>query len=132
MLDELRADAVKALGAVLRDTSARPGDRLRAAEAILRADRDGVVDDSELLALSDRALLEIAQEGGTPPEMGPRDSSAGAVPSHAHAQRSEIPPPGLALPANPFMRKRPKGDPKEDPSREMPGGLHSAEPEPWM
>jgi hypothetical protein len=81
-MDTLRADAIKALGEVLRDTGAKPADRLRAAEAIMRAENLAPAADSDLAELSDEALLLIAK-GGTPPEMGPAGTSAETVPSHA-------------------------------------------------
>lgn len=139
-MDELRAAAVAALGEVLQAPGAKPADRLRAAEAILRAERDGLAPTGELHELADQALVLIARgEGGTPPEMGPTVPGAGAVPSHAHtdpAQPSEPPvdnsvdnsPPGLRLPAdgtrngpaksdvppagNPFLRRVPKKGPE--------------------
>ena len=156
-MDELRAAAVQALGDVLRDKNAKPADRLRAAEAILRADREGLAPPSDVNELTDEALLLIAREGGTPPKRGPAESRSGAVPSHAHAEqlpatRSASAPaatsggvelPGLVTPDNPFMRR----GPKEDPSQRAPRGVPSAKgpamgpkedpaqegaPEPWM
>lgn len=143
-------DAARAAAlAVLRETlnAARPADRLRAAEAILRVtgNATGATRGADLAELSDQALLEIAR-GVHPREMGPAESRAVAVPSHAHTEQSsrfanpeytaqgtqngpansDTPPPGLVTPDNPFLKRRPKG-PKEDPAREAPRG----EPEPW-
>lgn len=141
-LDRLRADAVAALGEVLRDPGAKPADRLRAAEAILRADRDGLAPTGDAYELADQALLAIAREGGTPPERGPAESRAAAVPSHAVGDLPPISlpalPPGLVLPANPFLQR----GPKEDPSQRAPRGVPSAmgpkedpdqegDPDPW-
>lgn len=87
-MDALRAEAVRALGDVLRAPGAKPADRLRAAEAILRAERDGLAPTGELHELADQVLMAIARgEGGTPPEMGPTVPRAGAVPSHAGTDR---------------------------------------------
>jgi hypothetical protein len=157
-LDTLKADAVRALGDVLRNAGAKPADRLRAAEAILRAERDGLAAVGELNELSDQALLLIAHEGGTPPKRGPAGTSAETVPSHAGkvppsslgsgvtgagvtGAGSNIPllspgagaePPGIVRPANPFMQR----GPKEDPGLRVPGGIPlemgpKEDPDPW-
>jgi AT hook motif len=147
---DLRQAAIDALGDVLRAPDAKPADRLRAAEAILRSASSGDLPGAGLDALTDDALLLIArgEEGGTPPERGPSAPRAAAVPSHAPAE-----PPGLVRPANPLLRRGPKEDPqiatppgegpKEDPAKKRPRGrppknqlsspaAQAGELEPWM
>ena len=143
-MQDMRDEAIAALRDALRST--RTADRLRAAEAILRATGDvkGAARDAGLAELSDQALLEIAR-GVHHREMGPVTPSAETVPSRAHTDRDsrlgekgtqngpaipETPPPGLVTPDNPFMKRRQKG-PKEDPRNVMPGAPSPSEPEPW-
>ena len=132
--------ALRALRETLGAPSAKPSDRVRAAEAILRLARGDGPGAGELAELTDDALLLIARghEGGTPPKRGPTVPALETVPSHA------VQPPGLALPAdggkakreggqaNPFMRR----GPKEDPPRPAPRGVPLAmgpkeDPDPW-
>ena len=135
--------ALRALRETLGAADARPSDRVRAAEAILRLAQGNGPGASDLIELSDDALLLIARgEGGTPPERGPTVPALETVPSHA------VQPPGLALPAtrneighgdernrgqaNPFMQR----GPKEDPPRPAPRGVPLAmgpkeDPDPW-
>jgi hypothetical protein len=143
-MQELRDDAIEVLRAMLR--APRDADRLRAAEAILRAtgDATGATQGAGLAELSDQALLEIAR-GVHPREMGPVTPSAATVPSRTDADRfSEIaprgtqngpaipdtPPPGLVTPGNPFLKRHPKG-PKTDPPIAAPGAPPARELEPW-
>jgi len=126
--------ALRTLREALQDPATRPADRLRAAEAILRADSaspDATADTDEL---SDQALLLIARGGGTPPERGPNGPPADAVPSQSPAQ--PIPAvsdeKGHTQSANPFLRR----GPKEDPDLRVPGGIPLAmgpkeDPDPW-
>lgn len=96
-MSELRDDAIDVLRGMLR--APRDADRLRAAEAILRATSNatGAAQGAGLAELSDQALLEIAR-GVHPREMGPVTPSAVAVPSHAHTDRfSEIAPPASRI-----------------------------------
>jgi hypothetical protein len=95
-----RDDALAALTDVLRAPDAKPADRLRAAEALLRAHGEGLAPTGDAYELSDQDLMRLArgEEGGTPPEMGPAVPTAGAVPSHADAEQSPTLP-GLRLPA---------------------------------
>lgn len=136
-----REDAIAALSGVLRAPDAKPADRLRAAEALLRAHGEGLAPTGSVHELDDQALMLIAR-GVHPPERGPAESRAGAVPSHAHTERSALPalsdePPALgdevvALPGlrtpkgtqngpaksdpppapNPFLIRHPKGTQK--------------------
>lgn len=107
-----REDALEALSEVLRAPDAKPADRLRAAEALLRAHSEGLAPTGDVHELSDLDLARIARgEGGTPPEMGPVVPSAGAVPSHADENHSPISPPGLRLPQS-ATGEGPKTDPR--------------------
>lgn len=144
--------ALRTLREALQDPATRPADRLRAAEAILRADSAAPAATADTDALDDQALLLIARGGGTPPEMGPAGTSAGAVPSRAPAHPISLEPdaPRETQPANPFLRRGPKEDPsfrvpggiplamgpKEDPPFRVPGGIPLAmgpkeDPDPW-
>ena len=128
--------ALNALRDTLRAVDARPSDRVRAAEAILRLAQGNGPGASDLIELSDDALLLIARgEGVHPPKRGPTVPALETVPSHA------VQPPGLALPAprdglkhgpNPFMQR----GLKEDPSLRVPRGVPLAmgpkeDPDPW-
>lgn len=144
--------ALRALREALADGAAKPAERVRAAEALLRAEADSLALAADALDATDAELLAIArgQEGGTPPERGPTVPSAGAVPSSAVQVAPPANPPGLILPAkrdggnaNPFLQR----GPKEDPSLNAPRGVPLAPgpamgpeedpeqegaPEPWM
>jgi hypothetical protein len=122
--------ALNALRDTLRAVDARPSDRVRAAEAILRLAQGNGPGASDLIELSDDALLLIARgEGGTPREMGPTVPALETVPSRA------VEPPGLALPAakpNPFMQRGPKEDPAPKAPRGVPLAMGPKEdPDPW-
>ena len=150
--------ALDALRGTLRDVGAKPAERVRAAEALLRVEAEALGQVADLLDATDAELLAIArgEEGGTPRERGPSDSSAGAVPSAA----VQVDPPGLALPAtspapatdpgpgdernrgqaNPFLIRAPRG-PKTDPAIRAPvppvslqfdsSPQNGHDPEPW-
>lgn len=135
--------ALRALREALQDPATKPADRLRAAEAMLRAERDGPGGEgADVLALDDASLLLIAK-GGTPPEKGPAGTSAATVPSRAPAPPTPTLPladwgraDGFAVDnaqkANPFMQR----GPKEDPSLHVPRGVPLAmgpkeDPDPW-
>lgn len=119
--------ALNALRDTLRAVDARPSDRVRAAEAILRLATGNGPGASELIELSDDALLLIARgEGGTPREMGPTVPALETVPSGA------VEPPGLVRPANPFMQRGPKEDPAPKAPRGVPLAMGPKEdPDPW-
>jgi hypothetical protein len=142
--------ALNALRDTLRAVDVRPSDRVRAAEAILRLAQGNGPGASDLIELSDDALLLIARgEGGTPPERGPTVPALETVPSDA------VQPPGLALPAkrdglkygadgighgdernrgqaNPFMQRGPKEDPAPKAPRGVPLAMGPKEdPDPW-
>ena len=77
--------ALRALRDTLRAVDARPSDRVRAAEAILRLAKGDGPGAGELAELTDDALLLIARghEGGTPPKRGPTVPALETVPSDA-------------------------------------------------
>lgn len=85
MAESDRQLAMRALREALRDADATPAERVRAAEALLRAQAEELGETADFLAATDAELLALArgETGGTPPERGPSDSSAGAVPSSA-------------------------------------------------
>ena len=144
--------ALRALREALAAPDARPAERVRAAEALLRAEADSLALAADVLDATDAELLAIArgEEGGTPPERGPTVPAAVAVPSSAVQVAPPANPPGLVLPAdwkertaNPFLQR----GPKEDPSHQAPRGVPLAPgpamgpkedpeqegaPEPWM
>jgi hypothetical protein len=138
---DLRTEAIEALGDVLRAPDAKPADRLRAAEAILRSASSGDLPGAGLDTLTDEALLLIArgEEGGTPRERGPNAPRAAAVPSQADEERPPLP--NLIVPSNPLLRRGPKedpqiatppGGPKTDPPIRRPRGRPRKEVDPWM
>ena len=137
MAESDRQLALRALRDALTSGDAKPAERVRAAEALLRAEADNLAETADFLAATDAELLAIArgEEGGTPPERGPGDSSSAAVPSHA----IQVPTPLLAS-SNPFMKKAiggPKTDPaKGDPPPAISGqfdhdGQNGHDPDPW-
>jgi hypothetical protein len=88
-LSTMRADALRIMHATVSDSAAKPADKLRAAEAIIRASQDATSASGEGQAedLDDATLLAIAR-GVHPPLMGPAGTSDAAVPSHAGTERS--------------------------------------------
>ena len=122
-LETLRDEAMRAVARVLRAADAKPETLLRAAEVILRQAPDAPSTAPIASRLTDRELLALArgEEGGTPPKRGPRDSSAGAVPSAS----SEVDPPGLVTPkraAPDVSREPPKGTQRGPAETPTPGG----------
>lgn len=85
--DTPEADARAYLAELVRDPEARPADRLRAAEAILRATPEGRAPQGLGRDLDDAALLALARgEGGRPPLMGPAMGVTETGPIHAVAE----------------------------------------------
>lgn len=114
--------ALRVLRDTLRDTDAKPADRVRAAQLMLEAESAERAGPGALHDASDDELLRIARgQGGSPPQMGPRDSDASPVPSHAREVAHDDPraifaPANLSAdrdprPANPMMQRGPKKDP---------------------
>jgi hypothetical protein len=129
----LQQETLRVMREVLRDNQATSAERLRAGEAILRAEQPAVPGaQGQVLGLDDAALLAIAREGGTPPQMGPVTSRAGAVPSHAPTVVSEIQTPSaervtpdapdVPRETNPFLIRPAKGTQLGLPNRILPGG----------
>jgi hypothetical protein len=138
----LQQDALRVMREVLRDPDASSAERLRAGEAIMRAELSptGASAQGQALGLDDQALLAIARGadgegrtvGGTPPLMGPVTSRAGAVPSHAPTVVSEIQTPSaervtpdapdVPRETNPFLIRPAKGTQLGLPNRILPGG----------
>lgn len=128
MAESDRQLALRALRAALESSDARPADRVRAAEALLRAEADALGQEADLLEATDAELLALArgETGGTHPLMGPVTPPAAAVPSHA----VQVPSAGPAtreadVPrgTNPFLQR----GPKEDPAKGLPRGAPSGE-----
>jgi hypothetical protein len=128
-LETLRDEAMRAVARVLRAADAKPETLLRAAEVILRQAPDAPSTAPIASRLTDRELLALArgEEGGTPPKRGPRDSSAGAVPSAT----SEVDPPGLVTPtrvaegpkrAAPDVSREPPKGTQRGPAKRKPAG----------
>lgn len=112
--DGLRTEAINALAQVLRAPDAKPADRLRAAEALLKYDTGAGERTPEADAMSDADLLRVAKgEGGTPPERGSQGGGAVSGPMLAQADSSPRLPKG-----NGGEGGTPeKGGPKEDPPK---------------
>jgi hypothetical protein len=87
-LSTMRADALRVMHNTIGSDTAKPADKLRAAEAIIRASQDAIGASGEGQAedLDDATLLAIAR-GVHPPLMGPAGTSDEAGPPHAHADR---------------------------------------------
>lgn len=166
MAESDRQLAMRALREALRDVGATPAERVRAAEALLRAQAEELGDTADFLAATDAELLALArgetggETGGTPPERGPSDSSAGAVPSSAVQVPAAMGPKedplladgggplanggGPASPltatSNPFLQRALRG-PKKDPAKGNmppavsaqfdPKGQNGHDPDPW-
>lgn len=151
MADDDRQLALSALRDALRDSDAKPAERVRAAEALLRAQADNLAEAADMLDATDAELLAIArgETGGTPPNRGPSDSRSAAVPSSAVQVPAEgpktdplkAPPPGpLTATRNPFLVRAQKG-PKTDPAKGDtppaisglfdPPGENGHDPDPW-
>lgn len=138
MAESDRQLAMRALRDALRDADATPAERVRAAEALLRAQAEELDETADFLAATDAELLALArgETGGTPPERGPSDSSSGAVPSSAVQVPTAMGPKedpllangggplanggGPASPltatSNPFLQRALRG-PKKDPAK---------------
>jgi hypothetical protein len=100
-LKALQAEAIRALRDVLRDPEAKPDVRLRAAEALLRAEADVVpVGTGAALSVTDDELLAAAR-GVHPREKGPAVPAAETVPSDALTDRPE---PDVQIPARGTQR----------------------------
>jgi len=102
------------LAAIVDDPRARPADRLRAAEALLRSDDIMPVGGRVARLMTDAELEAIARgEGGTPPERGP----VSGVPETGPIREREDNPtcigtvPERTLPT-PARRGRPKRGPQ--------------------
>lgn len=124
--------ALRALRETLASGAARPAERVRAAEALLRAEADDLGQAADMLEATDAELLALARgETGVHHQlMGPVTPPSVAVPSHA------VQPPGLVLPAqsighgdernrgqaNPFLKRGPKEDPAKGHTRGAPSG----------
>lgn len=133
--------ALRVLRDTLRDSDAKPSERVSAAKLLLEHDAAKGAGPGALHALQAAELLAIARgEGDTPPAMGPVGVTVGAVPSAAReVAKSESPPapakrleveatpePPTAAPADPlgrtpgaFLKKGPK---KSPPNSLPPGG----------
>lgn len=155
MAENDRQLALRALRDTLADGAARPAERVRAAEALLRAQADDLGQAADLLEASDHELLALArgETGGTPPNRGPGDSGAAAVPSHAVQVPAAMGPKEdpllangggpLALPTpltatrNPFLVRGPKKDPAKGnmppavSAQFDPKGQNGHDPDPW-
>lgn len=135
-----RALALRVLRDTLRDSDARPAERVSAAKLLLEHDTAKGAGPGALHALQAAELLAIARgEGGTPPAMGPVGVTAAPVPSAARevpgetptapAKRSEggathsegqaIDKAGLGRTPGAFLQKGPKKGPGNSPT---PGG----------
>ena len=111
-LQTLQAEAIRALRDVLRDPDAKPDTRLRAAEALLRAEPSAApVGKAALEAATDEELLAAAR-GVHPREKGPAVPAAETVPSDT-----------LTLLAQPVSRHG--GDPKGTRDLETAGGTQN-------
>jgi hypothetical protein len=117
-----RDDAIGFLRQVMDDDTARMGDRLKAAEAIVRATGATPTAPGELHDLDDGELLARARgetEGGSPPREGPKAPGVAAVPSNERGERSrqalgESPlagPDHVPRGTNPLNERGPKEDP---------------------
>ena len=85
--------ALRVLRDTLRDTEAKPSERVSAAKLLLEHDTAKGSGPGALHALPADELLRIARgEGGIPPLMGPVGVTAGAVPSQAHEVAESTPP----------------------------------------
>jgi hypothetical protein len=113
-----RDDAISFLRTVMDDSTARMADRIKAAEAIVRAESATPTADGALHDLSDVELLARArgdQEGGIPPGEGPKAPRAGAVPSSVQGERpTRQPLLADSVPretSTPLLARGPKEDP---------------------
>jgi hypothetical protein len=121
-----RDDAIGFLRQVMDDDTARMGDRLKAAEAIVRATGATPTAPGELHDLDDGELLARARgetEGGSPPREGPKAPGVAAVPSNERGERSRqalgdpretsvlAGPDHVPRGTNPFLERGPKEDP---------------------
>jgi hypothetical protein len=118
-----RDDAISFLRDVMGDSTARIADRIKAAEAIVRATGATPTADGALHDLDDAELLARARgegEGGIPPGEGPKAPGVGAVPSEKHGERLQHASSGSPLAGpdhvprgtNPLNERGPKEDPK--------------------
>ena len=131
--------ALRVLRDTLRDSDARPSERVSAAKLLLEHDTAKGSGPGALHALPADELLRIARgEGGTPPLMGPAAPPLGAVPSQAPERAIEPAPPlspalaevrqmlmpddkaGLGRVPGAFLQRGPK---KESPNSLPPGGI---------
>jgi hypothetical protein len=125
-----RQEALRVLREAMRDSDARPADRVRAAQLMLEHDSARPGANGALHDATDQELLRIARgnapRGDSPPLMGPAGNSAVAVPSDARKEPRATPTAPtaggveLAEPAGPdalgrtpgvFLRRGPKEDP---------------------
>jgi hypothetical protein len=143
-----RALAMRVLRDTLRDSDAKPSERVSAAKLLLEHDGAKGAGPGALHVLTAAELLALARgEGDTPPRMGPAESHAVAVPSQAHELPGETPTvpakpnryapdapvlgvnDGKAItpPADPFGRTPgaflKRGPKKESPNSPTPGGI---------
>jgi hypothetical protein len=108
-----RARARAYLAAIVDNPEAKPADRLRAAEAILRDDAPRGVGLQAARDMSDAELEAAARgEGGTPPERGP----AAGVTETGPIRASRNDPRKNPLALQPTVARNVKGGPKKGPS----------------
>lgn len=89
--------ALRVLRDTLRDSRAKAAERVSAAKLLLEHDRAQGAGPGALHSMSAAELLSVARgEGGTPPEMGPAESPAVAVPSRAREPQISQPAPPIA------------------------------------
>jgi hypothetical protein len=124
-----RDDAIAFLRGIMDDDQARKADRIKAAEAILRADSAAPSAPGALHDLDDGELLARArgvEEGGIPPREGPKAPGVAAVPSNEQGEQSYKPsasgvkvkaasplagPDHVPRGTNPLNERGPKEDP---------------------
>lgn len=116
-----RDDAIAFLRTVMDDSATSMANRIKAAEAIVRASSETPSAGSDVHSLDDGELLARARgiaEGGDPPREGPKAPGLSRDPSQGHGGDPQVPPsdsPAAYTTARPGDLRNGRNVPRETP-----------------